>query len=196
MKSSNIIDLTDAIKIGSGIERTVYVHPDNPNQLIKFVHSGQEASQTMREVSYYEKLVKRLPDTVEAWQHIPRFYGVQPTSLGKYPVFEAIRDFDGEIAKTFQFYLERDGIEPYRCELDALKSYLLKYRIIFNNDIAWPVNLVLKRLDENEQVLVIVDALGDVVAIKILNMFPYFARQKILRRWQRLERRLLKYAKP
>ncbi len=195
MKSNNIIDLTDAIEIGSGIERTVYVHPDNPAQLIKVVHSGQKASQTTREVAYYEKLVKRLPDTDEAWKHIPRFYGVQPTSAGDWPVFEAIRDCDGEIAKTFQFYLERDGVEPYRAELDELKHFLLKNSIIINNGIRWPVNLVLKRLNENEQILVVVDALSDPVAIKVLNIVPYFVRQKILRRWERLEENLLKYEK-
>ncbi|PID62754.1 MAG: hypothetical protein CR974_03150 [Gammaproteobacteria bacterium] len=194
MKINKIINLTDAVKIGSGIERSVYVHPDNPNQLVKVVHPDEKDSQTKREVAYYEKLIARLPDTAEAWKHIPHFYGVQATNRGDCPVFEAIRDFDGEISKTFQFYLERDGLALYRSELDELKCYLLKYAILINSGIIWPVNLVLKRVNENEQILVVVDALGDPVAIKFFNLFPYFVKQKILRRWERLEKNLLKYA--
>ncbi len=193
MNKNTLIDLTNAIKIGSGSERSVYIHPDDPNKLVKVIHPNRKNLQTKRETNAYKRLVKRLPNTKEVWKHLPRFYGMQDTNLGKGQVVETIRDFDGEISKTFLFYLEQDGVECYRAELEQLKSYFLKYCIIFNHDISSPVNLVLKRINETEQHLVLVDALGDHTAIKILNVIPYLARQKILRRWDKFENNLLKF---
>ncbi len=195
MNKDNLINLTNAIKIGSGSERSVYVHPDDPNKLVKVIHPNRKNLQTKRETNAYKRLLKRLPNTEEAWRHLPRFYGMQDTNLGKGQVVETIRDFDGEISKTFQLYLEQNGTECYRTELEQLKSYLLKYCIIFNHDISSPVNLVLQRIDESQQVLVIIDALGDHTAIKILNAIPSLARQKIIRRWDRFENSLLKFKK-
>ncbi|MBS9777968.1 MAG: hypothetical protein KGV50_04310 [Gammaproteobacteria bacterium] len=192
-KKQHCINLQDAQKIGSGSERSVYIHPHDLNKLVKIIHEGRKNVQSKRETKSYEKLVKRLPNTVHSWSHIPRFYGIHETSLGKGQVVEAIRDYDNSISQTLEFYLKRDGVSAYRKELDELKNYFLKHIIIFNHDIASFLNIVVKRTSETEKTLVVVDALGDHTAIKILNVIPVLARQKIRRRWERLEKKLLEY---
>ncbi len=184
--------LKNSTSIGSGSERSVYIHPNDPSKLVKIIHRNKNL-QTKREINHYKNLIRRLPNADKYWLHIPRYYGTQATDLGEGQVFEAIRDFDGQISKTFLFYLERDGVDSYREELDELKCYLLRYCIIFNHDISSPLNIVLKRTDHNKQRLVIVDALGDTIAIKLLNIIPYIVRKKILRRWERFEKNLLKF---
>lgn len=187
-----IVNLTDEFFIDSGDERVAYIHPDDLNKLIKVTRKDCKDIQSKRENRYFKKLQKRLSD--EDWKHIPRFYGTCKTNLGDGQVVELIRDFDGEISKRLQFYIEKNGIKRYRHLLDELREYFLKHYIIFARDIATH-NILLKRSNENEETLVLIDAIGDVVLIPILNIFPNQVRKKIARRWEHFEKKLTRYEK-
>lgn len=189
------IDLTNAMYIGRGSERSVYIHPNDPQKLIKVIRNGRKDIQTKRETKSYKKLAKRLANTDKSWKHLPRYYGECSTNLGKGQVVEAIRDYDGKISKTLQYYIELNGVEPYRHALNELKSYLLNNLIIINHDISSLLNIVVKKETEENYYLILIDALGDHTAIKILNVVPTLARQKINRRWDKLEKKLPKAKK-
>lgn len=188
-----MINLTDAECIGSGSERAVYIHPNDPDKLIKIIHQGRKNLQTKRETKAYKRLTKRLPDTNDAWKHLPKYYGECSTNIGEGQVVEAIRDYDGSISQTLQVYLEKNSVASYRNELNVLKQYLLDNIVIINHDISSLLNIVVKKTNEKENILVLVDALGDHTAIKILNIIPSLARQKINRRWAKLENSLKEF---
>ncbi|QTA80184.1 PhoP regulatory network protein domain-containing protein [Desulfonema limicola] len=171
--------------IGKGIERECYIHPMESNKIIK-ISSLAPNIQSKREISYYKKLQKRKK---MKWNHIPKFYGEVSTNLGAGFITELILDFDGKISKHFSLYIKQNGISVYSKQLEELKNYFINEKVIFNYDMS-PKNLLLRRTNESESELVLIDGLGDIVFIEMLNYFKYFLKNKILRRWSRFEQNM------
>jgi len=183
--SQPIIQLTSA-PIGQGRERTCYVHPEDDRKLIK-IPVGPDAVQTRREIDFYSRLQKRADFP---YTHVPRFYGIVQTSLGRGIVVELIRDIDGEISKSLHWQLSKGvPLSEFESGLAELKHFLLQHRIIFNHDLV-PGNILLQKFSADASRLVVIDGLGDVVAIQWLNYFAPHARAKINRRWDRFRQRL------
>lgn len=175
--------------IGQGRERSCYVHPDDPNKLIKVSNDGTNV-QTRREIDFYIRLSKRKEI---AYTHLPNLYGQVNTSLGEGIVVDLIRDSDGSVLRSMRWYLNHhtpiQTFEPY---LDELKNYLLDNLIIFNHDLVLG-NLLFQRLSAELSILVIIDGIGDVDTIQWLNRFPGHARAMINRRWKRFIRHVYRY---
>ena len=55
------------------------------------------------------------------FKHLPKYFGEVKTDKGAGFVVELIRDFDGEVSKTFEYYLKKDGVLKYK------KDYLYDY---------------------------------------------------------------------
>lgn len=92
--------------VGKGNERACYLHPEDKNKAVKVTYENnnrKKSKQTKIEVAYYKKLLKR---GLTNWKHLPKFYGEINTNKGKGFVVEIIRDYDGEISKTFAYYLK------------------------------------------------------------------------------------------
>lgn len=176
--------------IGKGNERVCYLHPENENHLIKVSYEREKgrSKQSDIEIKYYKQLLGRKKMD---WTHLPRFYGEVDTDQGKGFVVELIKDFDGKVSESFQYYIDRDGVDRYRDELEAYKQYFLDNLVIFNYGMM-PKNILLKRIDENRSDLILIDGLGEVSFLKFPNKIPYFARKKILRRWEKFENKYLK----
>ncbi len=172
--------------IGEGVERVAYLHPQDNKKLIKLVKPNCQNIQSKREVNYYNKLKKRKN---MSWVHLPKFYGEIATDKGNGFVVELIRDYDGTISKNLDFYLKKCGVDAYKVSLEELKNYFIKEKIVFNYDIS-PENILVRKIDKNNVVLVLIDGLGDTIFIKVLNHFRYFLTPKILRRWSRFEKKM------
>ncbi len=106
-------------------------------------------------------------------------------------VVELIRDYDGEISKNLQFYIKRDGFATYQKEWEEFKSYLITENILIGNDVT-DLNILVKRVNKNQSVFVLVDSLGDHVFIPVLNFIDHIAKQKIIRRLARAEEKIRK----
>ena len=183
--SQPIIQLTSA-PIGQGRERACYLHPEDDSRIIK-VPTGGDAVQTRREIDFYRRLQKR---TDFPYTHVPRFHGVVQTSLGRGIVVDLVRDADGDISKSLHWYLSQGApLSEFESALAELKHFLLQHRIIFNHDLV-PGNLLLQKYSADASRLVVIDGLGDVVAIQWLNYLAPHARAKINRRWNRFRQRL------
>ena len=169
--------------VGEGRERACYVHPEDPRRAVK-VPTGKNTEQTRREVRFYRDLKKRgLDDN----PHIPKFYGMSETSVGPGMVVEMIRNYDGEIARPMNWYLAQGvPIEEFDSYLEELKQSFLDNLIIFNHDLTIG-NLLLQKTSLSKARLVVIDGLGDTVAIPWLNRFPFLVRRKIRRRWARFK---------
>ena len=167
--------------IGKGKERSCYVHPEDPRKAVKICH-GDVRQQSEREIRFYHKLSKRVAARED---HVPGFYGLVDTNLGKGIVVDLIRNYDGEISRPMNWYLAQGlPIERFDACLQELRYSFLQNLIIFNHDMTIG-NLLVQKSSLTEARLVAIDGLGDVVALDWLNRIPSFARRKIERRWER-----------
>lgn len=167
--------------IGKGKERSCYVHPEDPTKAIKISHA-KIRTQSKREIKFYRKLEKR---GHRSNRHIPKFYGLCDTSIGKGILVDLIRDYDGQISKPLNWYLaEGYPIEDFESSLDDLIESFLQNLVIFNHDMTVG-NLLFQKISMSRGRLVAIDGLGDVVAIDWLDVFPALVRRKIKRRWAR-----------
>ncbi len=165
--------------IGKGKERACYIHPEEPRKAIK-ISMGKVNEQTRRDIKFYRKLARR---TMGENSHIPKFYGLCETNLGKGIVVDLIRNYDGEISRPLNWYLAQGvPIEEFDVYLEELKHSLLQNLIIFNHDMTIG-NLLFQRYSTRNARLVAIDGLGDVVTFAWLNVIPFLVRRKIKRRW-------------
>jgi hypothetical protein len=180
-----MINLDPSTIVGKGLHRECYVHPENKDLCIKIVVAGDH-KESQREQKYYRLLQKRnIP-----WEILPEFYGVVETNLGSGAVFDLIRDFDGEISKTLQYYLA-SGDKPEAYDLGLLKAIdLLKISLYQHTIITMtlkPKNIVYKKITPEKGRLIIVDNIGNSDFIPICNYNTFLARIKISRKWRKFE---------
>ena len=177
--------------LGVGQERACYVHPDDPDKVVK-VQRGDGDKQTRRELAFYRWLGRRGDVN---YDHIPRFYGRVETNLGPGFVVDRIRDFDGAESHSLWWYFERGyPLAEFAPYLEELRQSLLDNRIVFCVDMGRH-NVLFRRLSPGDARLVVIDGLGNHTAINWLDNFAYFARRKIERRWRRFVSRLQDYSK-
>jgi len=178
-----MITLDPSTRFGKGLHRECFVHPDDNDLCIKVVTYGNQ-QETQREQHYYQQLQKRKV----AWDLLPRFHDNVETSIGSGAVFDLIRDHDGQISKTLEFYLGSDDFLPaQKQQLDTalveLRKYLLKYSIM--SMAMKPKNIVYQLSESGQGKLFIIDNIGNSDLIPICNYVPYLANKKIIRRWDR-----------
>jgi hypothetical protein len=190
-----MLTLESSSLIGRGLRRECYFHPEDGNKCIKVVVAGDH-KETVREQSYYRLLEKRNI----SWQMLARFYGKVETNRGEGAVFELIRDYNKEVSKTLEQYFSANNETDLNYQdlsrtLPLLKQYLLKWKIV---TIALkPQNIVYKKINESEGILVVIDNIGNSDFILICNYVNWMAAQKIRRKWQRFEDSIKKdYLKP
>lgn len=181
--------LTPSLLIGRGKRRECYHHPDDDKLCVKIVVSGDN-KETIREQAYYRFLEKRNV----SWEMITRFHGNVETNMGTGAVFQLISDYDGKVSKSLKDYLssfeekaiKHEGLSKAICDL---KTFLLQGRII-TMSLA-DHNMVFRRINATEGVLVLVDNIGNSDFISVANYINYFAQKKMLYEWKRFESRLL-----
>ena len=131
-----MIILKDEDFVGKGNERACYIHPEDKNKAIKITYENnnrKESKQTKLEVNYYKELEKR---RMTNFKHLPKYFGEVKTDKGAGFVVELIRDFDGEVSKTFEYYLKKDGVLKYKKELEEYKQYFLDNPGLCNRKIS------------------------------------------------------------
>ncbi len=180
-----MIEITSS-PIGEGRYRTVYLHPLDGNKAIKISKGDCMDEESKREIKYYKQLTKRKNIN---WKHLSQFYGEVETNKGHAIEVELVRDYDGNIAKIFDYYIKQNGLAAYQKEWEEFKSYFVNENICVTKDLK-PDNILLKRINPHQSVLVLVDGIGDTVAIDILNYSKYLLKRKILRRFARAEKKL------
>ena len=121
---------------------------------------------------------------------ISRYHGEVETSIGRGYVFDAVRDPDGRYSKSFGEMLQnrigdaRDYVEI----MNVLEDYLIGENVLFYDLNPW--NVLCRRNEQGGFDPFIIDGLGDLVAIPVLNYSDYLVNRKIRRRWLRLVGRM------
>jgi GTP cyclohydrolase II len=123
--------LKDEDFIAKGNERACYLHPDDNNKTIKVTYENnirKKSKQSEKEIKYYKELQSR---GIKNWKHLPEYFGEVKTNKGDGFVLELVKDYDGEVSKSFAYYLKENGIETYQKELEDYREYFLENCIIF-----------------------------------------------------------------
>ncbi|MDP5208487.1 YrbL family protein [Microbulbifer sp. 2205BS26-8] len=196
-----MIDLSHSRPFASGGNRLCYRHPQDSRLCVKVMRPGRAAEllgrapwykrwrgevrfdDNLREQQgYAQRAIQRNPEGL--WQHLPRWYGIQETSLGPAAVTDMILDANGAPAPTLRQYLNKQGFDQeVREALQRFALWLLKYGILTKNLIAH--NLVLCRQKGQLQVYVI-DGLGCASLLPLAKISNFFAKRYIRRRIQRM----------
>ena len=189
-----MLNLDKSSLVGKGLRRKCYRHPKDSNLCIKIVVFGN-GDESKREKKYYRHLKKR----GISWDMIPKFHGDIETNLGTGSVFDLILDSDGAVSKTLQYYLSsNDKLKAHYKGLSnalySLKNYLLTQRIITMT--LKPKNISCKKMRSGNFRLFVVDNIGNSDFIPVCNYSRFFARKKILRKWNHFERSILKTNRP
>ncbi len=185
------VTLHDHLLIGKGKHQRCYRHPEQPGLCIK-VGAPADRENLDRELNYYRHLQKR----GISWRMIAAYHGPIDTNLGPGHVFDLVKDFDGSVSRTLQWYLERNDrteehIYGIALAIPAFKAYMLHHGIAAKNFDE--KNLLYKRLNHEDGLLVLVDDIGHKDFIPVATYIRQVARAKFKRRWKRFESRLLKH---
>lgn len=184
-----MLELSAATLVGKGLHREVHVHPDDDSKCVKVVVlRGEE--ETRREQAYYRFLQRRNID----WISLPQFYGNEETNMGPGAVFDLIRDNDGQVSKTLEFYLDNLSSTPELVESISQALLNLKRDLLEQNIITMtlkPKNMVLQRQNDGMRCLII-DNIGNSDIVPISSYVRFFGRKKIERKWEKFRMLLSK----
>ena len=169
--------------IGKGASRECYLHPEENDKCIKIRFTETDAKDKLEQY-YYARLSQRKI----SWEMLSRSYGPVETDHGTGYVFELIRDYDGSISQTLQYYLSSSGsgiisVEEICAALTRLRQYLIKGKIILAN--IKPYNLVYKKISPEEGLLVIIDNIGYHNSwFHLCEYIDWFAIYRIKKKWR------------
>ena len=181
-----MIDLTGAILVGQGNERSCFVHPYDSCLVIKVPRQAQRSRQQNRiDLFYLDGLVRRgVP-----FNHIPRLHGMVVTSLGEGLVCERIAEPDGSNSPPLALAVRRGLLTRERADglLDELLVELLRYWVVIV-DVAGN-HVLFQQLANGHRRLVIIDGLGARWLgwrLWIQSKIPSMARRKLRKQWPKL----------
>ncbi len=180
------LHLTKEMYLGKGRERAAYTHPNDDTKVVKVVYKPTEnLNQNELEYEYLQFLEKKnIP-----FDHLTHCYGTVDTNFGIGYVFERIRDYNGNTSTSFKNMVLNGVLDP-KLEstlLEELKTYLLKYNIIFV-DIALS-NIFCQEISPNEYKLVITDGIGGKrtgIKSKLYLYSKLFTKYKVSKQWKKL----------
>ena len=183
-----LIQIVDENFIASGAYCDCYRHPDISDQCIKIPTNNKKARKRLKvDLAYYKQLHNRQSDL----RYVADYLGSCQTNLGQGHAYQCVLDDDGTVSKTLEYYLENNILEPevFLKELHQLAIHLLNNRILISDIHA--KNMLIQRIEGMTPRPILVDGIGDRVAITMLNIFAPIVRSKIIRRWNRFINLLL-----
>lgn len=184
-----MIDLSDADLLGKGSSRECYVHPEDGDKCVKVTYSANRTI-THEEMKHYRRYIRR----GISWDMMARAYGFFSTNRGVGAVFSLARDYDGEISKSLDFYLQPGhesllSEQELRSAMAVFRSYLQRERIIVRELKA--DNLIYQKLGPAAGKLILIDGVGNNEFLPVANYSVLFARRALKRKWKKFEGSLL-----
>ena len=182
MSSNQVIELSDELLISQGRNRRCYQHPELNDRCVKVLHDDSPLKTQQRETRYFKQLNRR----GVSWEMVVPLLEEVETNLGDGVVFELLRDIDGNISQTLDYYIRRD--EPALnnwiiTEIEHLKRYLLEQNIVFRD--LNPLNILVQKGQGDSLRLMVIDGIGHNDYFPICDYNKAYGRRKIKRTWNR-----------
>ena len=175
--------LTEADLLGQGAHKKVYRHPEDPARCVKICFK-EDDEDIRRELDYRHRCKRTYYS-----QMLPKYCGTVETNLGTGYVFELVRDFDGQMSRTLQTYLENPGLcEAYfHTNLAGMLAELKKEleTDLFLSSVMEPYNFCVERVTPATYRFRCIDDLGASSWIPLPYYFQHFALSRIRRYWRR-----------
>lgn len=183
-----MIELIQELFIATGTYCKCFENPLKMGECIKIPMEGRKAQKRLRaDINYYRKLHKKRVDL----SYVADYLGECQTSMGIGYRYECVRDYDSKVSRRLEYYLENTEIsrEKLYPRMGMLACYLLENKILISDLHAR--NILIKLGGSGEVTPMIVDGIGDRVAIEVFNLLPGAIESKIARRWNRFAHREL-----
>ena len=177
-----LIQIADENFIASGAYCDCYRHPDISDRCIKIQTNNKKARKRLKtDLAYYKQLHNRQSDL----RYVADYLGPCQTNLGQGHAYQCVLDDDETVSKTLEYYLENNVLEPevFLKELHQLAIHLLNNRILISD--IHTKNMLIQRIEGLTPKPILVDGVGDRVAMTMLNIFAPVVHSKIIRRWNR-----------
>lgn len=203
--TNSLIELRGCEPFATGGTRLCFRHPDHPDRCIKVFRSdrtplrrreqmrGIRRFRSLRrfddqwkEQRAYEQLVRL--DRPGVWEHVPRYFGTEPTDMGPGIVTELLTNADQSIPHNIEESFAEPEFELSPVALREFKQWLRRELFLSRNLL--PHNIVVVQQSADSSRLVIVDGIGNNEFVPISSWFKPFARRKIERRIRFFEHRL------
>lgn len=206
---SLMIRLSDRKPFASGCKRDCYVHPDDPDLVIKVIpaHKSIEVLHSKKiwlrrmlqtpesmdanrgEREKFEQLNRRFENLRDAIPYLVEYHGQVQTDLGEGLVFKAIKNYDGAMSETIASAAKTGGyIQANLLDaLDFLKSVQGDSTIY--NDVGMN-NLVIQVLDSqhSKYKLWVIDGINCRALIPITEHIDMYARIRKAKKISRVKR--------
>ncbi|WP_105102162.1 YrbL family protein [Microbulbifer pacificus] len=202
-----MIDLNNSRPFASGGNRHCYRHPQFAGRCVKVMRPGRVAELRQRApwyktlgsdeqfddnarelAGYRQRVLRTAAADSPLWAHLPRWYGLEETSIGIGAVSELILDERGEPAVTLEQYLQQHGLdETIRGALERFSQWLRSCGVLTKNLL--PHNLVLGPRDGTPE-LFLIDGLGNAAFLPLPEYFAFFRRRYIERRIEKMWKRI------
>ncbi len=180
------IQLDETLFKGNGRHKRCYVVPDDKTKCVKISYNDGGIVDLEREIKYLG-LIK---NTGKDYSMLPKYYGPVDTNLGKGYMYEYITDYDGSDCKTLENYLEDEDLlaDNYDMLLDGLKKFrndLLENEIITMG--IFSENIIVQQIGANPDQFKfrMINDMGSAALIPLEYYISFFAKQRILKRWDR-----------
>lgn len=180
--------LKDAKLIGTGVQRYCYEDPDDSSKCIKVSINSTRANDL--EEKYFNFLNRKKI----SWDHLTKLYSKEKTDMGDGLIFELVRDFDGNISKSIDYYIQNKDafllIKYFTKDLEDLKNYMFDNGVIAK-DLS-QFNVLYQRSSNDIGKFVIIDGVGNPEFVPVSNYILYFQKKRIKKYWDKFIRRIKK----
>jgi len=184
----DLLVLSEDLLLGEGMGRKCYIDPEDKSLCVKIASQRAKRS-AKREINYFKRLHKR----GKSFEMIADYHGDIITNLGSGNLYELVRDHDGRISKNLEHYLALDDevITFSILELiENLRLYLKKEYILFS-DLDMD-NILVKKINEDDYKLMVIDGIGDNNQIPLLEYFPLLGIKRCIKKWDKFKRGVTK----
>ena len=185
--------------LAQGSFRWVFEHPEDPDLLVKVIHTDAMAKRFDTKTRWYKRprrygqylcFVREIQEFItvhaqieESATFLQRIVGFAQTDLGLGIIVQAVRNSDGNLAPTLR-NLINNGLydETVKKTLDDFLALLLESDVIIN-DLS-PGNIVYTQNENNDHYFVMIDGLGNNSFVPFKTMSKTINRRSKLKRFQ------------
>lgn len=175
-----MIQLSETTFIAKGKLRSTHEYPGNDSLCIKICNDSPVAiHRQKREVKFYKKMEKRKI----SFEYIAPYVGEVQTNLGTGYIYQRVINPDGSIPCDLNELLRSsdEGNQEILQQIQQLGLFLKKHSIFFHDALL--CNILCRKEANGKYSLILIDALGDTVAIPIFNYIKKNADKRITKKW-------------
>ena len=178
------LQFTDALFLGDGNHKKVWIHPGDEHLCVKVVFREPDED-LEREFGYRRALGSR----AEQMPLLTKYLGEADTSEGRGYIFERIIDYDGSSSSTLLSLLEHcagEGTEKEKSRLlrilqDFHREFLAERFFAAGMD---PDNFLVQRVSPTEDRVRIIDNIGTSARLPLEYYVDFLARKRAEKYWR------------